>query len=271
METYGPEALNFTSVSVVQDALAAFRADRLPDPAAFEETLGGYLAAQVKVPFDGWGHDHDFGTFQIAGRMGTRHVWMLSRLFDHFGVSIANDVAGKRVLDVGCWSGGVSLVLAQLGAEVEAIDTGDVYIDALRYQAQIFGLTTLHAEARSVYDFPSAYEPFDSIFFLGVAYHFEDPVGALRQMHRLLKPNGLLCVESMAIDRDDSLCEYIGPLLGRPNTGYIPSPVALRAWIADADFVSIVVGNGLKELAVTSDRDPMGGCRVFAVARKPMG
>lgn len=267
MDSYGPESLNFASVPLIQQALNELTADRTADPAGFERTVKGFAEAVVQPPFHGWGHDQDFGSFALSGTMGTRHTWMLSRLLDHFGVSLDNDVRGKQVLDVGTWSGAVTLVLAKLGAHVTAIDTGALYIDALRYLADSFGLDVV-ARTESVYEVAPG--PFDTVFCLGVIYHLQDPIAGLQSCADALKPGGLLCVESYALDSQLPLAQYYGPSTGRPNPGYNPSPLTLSYWLNDIGLTDVHVGNGLTPLSVTSDQDPMGGCRTFGVARKPV-
>ena len=263
--TYGPEALNFASVGLIEQTLATLTTKHVSDPQAFERQVRRFATEQVQPPFAGWGHDHDFGTFRLAGTMGTRHIWMLSRLFDHFGVSVEHDVRGRRVLDIGTWSGAVSLILARLGADVTSIDTGAAYIDALTYLAEAFELP-VRARVQSIHEIDD--DGYDTIFCLGVLYHLADPVAALARCYAALRPGGLLCVESYVLDTDERVAEYFGPSVGRPNVGYRPSPSTLRCWIADAGYQDIQVGNGLVPMSVTSDRDPMGAERAFAVARR---
>ena len=53
--------------------------------------------------------------------MGDRHLVLLARYMDDFG-AFPRDLSGKRVLDIGCWSGGTSLLFSALGAEVVAVE-----------------------------------------------------------------------------------------------------------------------------------------------------
>ena len=109
---YSLTDLNFHSVPLIRAALAEIKTDKLYQisPAEFEKEIKRYLNNEViieeKYPavdnVTWWGHDHDFGTFEVSGRMGTRHIWMLSRFFDHFGLPLAS-IKGKLILDIGCW------------------------------------------------------------------------------------------------------------------------------------------------------------------------
>jgi SAM-dependent methyltransferase len=203
--------------------------------------------------------------------MGTRHVWMLSRFFDHFGIS-PRSLAGEDVLDAGCFTGGVSLVLSRLGARVTAIDEIAKYTQALSFVAESFGLPHFSVESRSIFDLDASFNAkFDKIFCLGVLYHLSDPIVGLRRLFAALKPNGILCLESMSIDSPKCICEYWGPSRARGDADwnwFVPSPRAIEQLLADTGFMDIRVGDGLSPLAVTGERDPMGADRCFAVAKK---
>jgi 2-polyprenyl-3-methyl-5-hydroxy-6-metoxy-1,4-benzoquinol methylase len=264
----------------------------LVDPVGFRERINEYLENRVQVPglmppsehqrpqsqrFV-WGHDHDFGDFRLQGQMGSRHIWLLSRFFEDFGMT-SDEISGLNVLDVGCWTGGVSLVLERLGANVTAIDEVAMYPHALRFLAESFGLTRLEALHKSIYELGEAsfVERYDVVFCLGVVYHLSDPIIGLRRLFHTLKPGGMLCVETMAIAPDvsgRSICEYEGPSRRRGQFGwnwFVPSPHALAQWLEDAGLQCVRVGNGPGSFAVTEEADPLGPNRCLAVARKQAG
>jgi 2-polyprenyl-3-methyl-5-hydroxy-6-metoxy-1,4-benzoquinol methylase len=219
-----------------------------------------------------WGHDHDFGDFKLQGEMGTRHIWMMSRLMDNLG-ALPQNLAGQKILDVGCWTGGVSLLLAKMGAEVVAIDEVKKYVDCVNFLAESFGLSNLTARPLSLYDLalPDFFEAFDHVLCLGVIYHVSDPVLALRYLYNCLKLGGTLHLETMAINSDASICQYEGPSVKRERSGwnwFVPAPPALRKMVSDVGFVVKHVGNGVAENRVTEEGDPLGINRLFAVALK---
>ncbi|MDH5505842.1 MAG: DUF1698 domain-containing protein [Anaerolineae bacterium] len=218
-----------------------------------------------------WGHDHDFGDFSLPGEMGTRHLWLLSRCLDAFQ-SLPSDLSGARVLDVGCWTGGVSLLAAKMGAEVVAIDEVKKYVDCLNFLAESFGLANLTARHMSLYDLadPAYYDTFDHVLFFGVLYHLSDPIVALRHLFNVLKPNGRLHLETMALDHDQPLCRYEGPGVTRGQSGwnwFVPSPAALQQMLLDVGFRELQIGNGLTA-SVTLEGDPLGPGRAFGVGVK---
>ena len=282
--------LRYHSVPAISDALNFFRVKNLRiDPAEFERIIRAYISNEIvieeacpqevlqKITMSSfmWGHDHDFGGFKLSGRMGTRHIWMLSRFFDHFGLDRPS-LAGKELLDVGCWTGGVSLVLERLGARVCAIDEIRKYVHALNFMIGSFGIMNLSAHHMSLYQIHQHFgrDRFDIVFCLGVIYHVTDPFVGLRRLYHALKPGGLLCVESMSIASSDPLCEYWGPGDRRGTLSWnwvVPSPKALALMLEDAGFEVLGVGDGLVPCRVTQEGDPMGPNRCFAVGRKIPG
>ena len=86
-----------------------------------------------------------------------------------------------------------------------------------------------------------------------------------------MKPGGVLCLESMSVNSSKRIWEYEGPSVRNGIFGwnwFIPSPKALEQVLYDTGFVDVKVGNGLQDLKVTNDIDPLGPNRVFAFALK---
>lgn len=186
-----------------------------------------------------WGHDHDFGTFQMKGHMGDRHIRVLDKFVD-LGVEF-----GGRVLDVGCWTGGTSLLLAALGCQVTAIEEVEHYAGALRYMSAGFGLgINLRAWAMSVYELER--QPrYDLILCAGVLYHLSDPLVALRILFEALRDGGKLLVETAITGDNRPVLSYAGPR----QSGWrwlVPSVSALRYMLQDVGFrVELTLtGNG---------------------------
>jgi len=287
MQNHTVQNLSFTSVPLIQSAIGRLTTDHvLIDQEDFRRRIHAYINNQfeIKEKYEDeenqnlhmikffWGHDHDFGGFKVSGLMGTRHIWMLSRFFDHFGVD-PSAIRSKHILDIGCWTGGVSLILNKLGGRVLAIDEIRKYIDALRYLVTSFGLEDLECESLSLYnlDRPDLANKFDIVFCLGVVYHISDPIIGLRRIYNVMKPGALLCMETMSTNSAECIWKYEGPSRRRKAFGWnwlIPSPRAIFQLLEDTGFEEIKVGDGIAEFSVTCENDPMGPNRCFAVARK---
>jgi SAM-dependent methyltransferase len=219
-----------------------------------------------------WGHNHDFGTFALDGRMGDRHLWLLETYIDCFG-ALPGSLEGKHVLDVGCWTGGTSLLLAAMGARVLAIDEVKKYVEALKFLVEAFQIQNLTAAHLSLFDCgaPEFDDRFDYVLCAGVLYHVTDPVLALRHTFNCLKDGGKLLLETMACEparegaRAKRAVEYWGPTevsFGRAEeldragwNWFVPEPAALSQMLSDVGYGEVSVG-------------PVEQGRAFAVARR---
>lgn len=221
-------------------------------PGRYDPAVEGYDDASyqrdLSVEFR-WGHNHDFGRFYMHGLMGNRHLDILAAFMTEYGVP-ERDLRGKKVLDVGCWTGGTSLLLAAMGAQVFAIEEVRKYAKCVSYLAESFGLDNLQVEDRSLYslDSPELYDRFDLVLYFGVIYHVSDPVLSLRLVFNALRDGGVLLVETMACPGTDSYCRY-GRRRQRANCNrsrppamlggwarFVPSLDALSAMMTDAGF-----------------------------------
>lgn len=184
--------------------------------------------------FFAWGHDHDFGFgIKRSGAMGQRHLEIVGECLQ-YGLLPA-DLAGKNVLDVGCWSGGDVLLLAGLGAKVTAIE------EHLRSAASASTLCRLVGcpvtmVTESVYKDRTDWRgSFDVIYASGVIYHVTDPLLFIRILFAYLKPGGTLVLETKASAAEGSLCGYSG-IRERGWNWYAPNREVLGRWLVDAGF-----------------------------------
>lgn len=198
-----------------------------------------------------WGHNHDFGTFYVKGEMGDRHINLLANFVSMFPVSL-DSFNGKEVLDVGCWTGGTTLLLSLLGSRVLAIEEVKKYAEVVCFLAESFGISEkVRSEPLSVYNCDSEefYDRFDIVYFPGVIYHLSDPLIALRILFNSLKVGGEILIESAGINHDKPLCKFTGSLVhhkgrkGKLNRGgwnwFLPSPSALSRMMREAGFDEI--------------------------------
>src|SRR5262249_8167290 len=103
---------------------------------------------------------------------------------------------GMRVLDFGCGPGGITLGLAAAVAPGEAVgvDLAPAAIARARAAAREPGVATARFAVASVYALRFPDESFDAAFGRAVVQHLGDPVAALREVHRVLKPGGVVGV-----------------------------------------------------------------------------
>jgi SAM-dependent methyltransferase len=205
-----------------------------------DHAMEGYAdpAAQrdLSVKFH-WGHHHDFGEFCLVGRMRQRHLWLLGNFMEDaaLGKPLPRDLRGKRVLDVGCWTGGTSLLLAAMGAQsITAIEEVRKYADCVSFLAGAFGIDErLRVRNLSLYECAAAPEfqdAFDYALFAGVLYHVTDPVLALRIVFNSLRDGGTCLLETLATDSDACDLDYQGPAVFHPAGADQPERRSRGGW-----------------------------------------
>ena len=102
--------------------------------------------------------------------------------------------AGMRLIDCGCGPGSITADLAHAVAPGEAIGI-DLREDALthgRTLARERGIMNVTFRAASVYELPYADGSFDAAFACAVLQHLAAPLAALKEMRRVLKPEGVI-------------------------------------------------------------------------------
>lgn len=189
---------------------------------------------EASLDFFLWGHNHDFG-FGVTrkGGMGPRHIEIISECLA-FGLLPA-DLTGKRVLDVGCWSGGDVLALTGLGGQVTGIEEHTREANSARRLCELVGCKA-EIVTDSVYsDRQSWAGTFDVVYASGVIYHVTDPLLFIRILFAYLKPGGTLVLETKGSAGDDSVCGYSG-IAEKGWNWYAPTREALGRWLMDAGF-----------------------------------
>lgn len=149
----------------------------------------------------GWGHTVDFGPFVQPGLLGSKYL-ELAGLVDAWGWW-PQDLTGRSVADIGAFTGGLSMVLASRGATVvHAVDEVPEHLAQCALMAEVFHVSNVRTVEASLYDLTSHIEPgsLDVVLLAGVLYHLSDMIVGLAVCGRLLKPGGVLVVESNAVE-----------------------------------------------------------------------
>jgi 2-polyprenyl-3-methyl-5-hydroxy-6-metoxy-1,4-benzoquinol methylase len=189
-----------------------------------------------------WGHDHDFGNWQMKGHLGDRHVRVIADFVDRCGLPL--NLTGQRVLDVGCWTGGTSLLLAAMGAHVLAVEEVVKYAKCTELLFEAFDVDGVVFDC-SVYEisehlrretWPLA--PFDYVICAGVLYHVTDPVVLARVLYNALKPGGVCFIETEVVDRLGLDWLYRGPQC-EGWCWFVPTRYALHRLLEDVGFDTV--------------------------------
>jgi 2-polyprenyl-3-methyl-5-hydroxy-6-metoxy-1,4-benzoquinol methylase len=112
-----------------------------------------------------------------------------------FAFHLLGDIQDKTVLDLGCGDGLNTTILASLGANVVSVDISDKSLDVTYDRADANGvadrITPIHSDAA---DMPVEDASVDRVLCAAILHHV-DVVGTARQIHRVLKPNGVAVFE----------------------------------------------------------------------------
>ncbi len=134
-----------------------------------------------------YGSKHEFGTREFFDEV-ERHryqeyaPWMSE-------VMGFKDFPGAKLLEVGCGMGTDLLQFARGGAKVTGVDLTPRSIETSRHHLELYGQTGEFAIA-DCERLPFVDESFDVAYSNGVLHHTPDTAGAVREIHRILKPGG---------------------------------------------------------------------------------
>lgn len=103
---------------------------------------------------------------------------------------LAARTGGGRLLDVGCGTGFILNLARDLFAELHGVDVTPAMLAKVDTSS---GNITLHN--RPAESLPFAADSFDAATSYAFLHHLEDYVAALREVHRVLRPGGMLYVD----------------------------------------------------------------------------
>lgn len=102
----------------------------------------------------------------------------------------------QRVLDVGCGGGFTSEFLATRGAIVSGVDQSHDCILAARTHAERQSLAIDYQQGYAE-ALPYPDHSFDVVVCVDVLEHVADPLRSLAEIHRVLKPGGVFCFDTI--------------------------------------------------------------------------
>lgn len=132
----------------------------------------------------------------------------------HDGTAFA---PGERVLEAGCGVGAQTRLLTRRspGAFYTCIDISEKSLASAAELKKLPEFEKVNFIQASIFDLPFEQAAFDHVFVCFVLEHLDEPVQALRQLKRVLKPGGTLTV----IEGDHGSCFW------HPET-----PQSIAAW-----------------------------------------
>lgn len=159
-----------------------------------------------------------------------------------------------EVLEVAPGPGYLAIEIAKSGRRVSAVDISRSFVEMVRANAHNAGVEVdvRHGDAAAI-PFPA--DSFDFVVSMAAFKNFADPIGALNEIHRVLKPGGRASIFDLRRDarREDIDAEVAG-------MGMSPWNSLLTRWIFRFGLLKRAYrGDELGRLARLSR---FGGCEV---------
>jgi tRNA (mo5U34)-methyltransferase len=152
------------------------------------------------------------------------------------------DIEGKIVGDIGCNNGYYLFrMLEKNPKKLIGFDPFALYFCQFKFIDHFINskikYELLGVEHIEFYDIK-----FDFLLCLGVLYHRQDPIGALKSLYRGLNSNGTLILDTFMIDGEDEVCLTPKNRYSKiPNIYFIPTVNALKNWCYRAGFSNFEV------------------------------
>jgi ubiquinone/menaquinone biosynthesis C-methylase UbiE len=176
---------------------------------------------------------------------------------------------GRRVLDVGCGPGTITLDLARLvaPAPVVAIDRAATVLEDARADARAQGVTNVTFDEGDVYALAFADGSFDVVHAHQVLQHLTDPVAALAEMRRVCADGGVVGARDSDYaaftwyPEDPDLTRWLELYhdVARANRAEPDAGRRLAAWARAAGFADVRASASVWCFATPEDRTWWGG------------
>lgn len=158
--------------------------------------------------------EHELGTREffdsVERHRYTEYAPWMPRLmeFDKF--------RGKRLLEIGCGMGSDLLQFARGGASCTGIDLTPRSVQITRHRFKLYGAdgSFMISDGERL---PFHSESFDVVYSNGVLHHTPDTAGAIREVHRVLRPGG---VAKIMLYHRNSLNYWVEIVLRRGLLGF---------------------------------------------------
>ncbi|WP_314409458.1 tRNA 5-methoxyuridine(34)/uridine 5-oxyacetic acid(34) synthase CmoB [Pseudomonas kuykendallii] len=164
-----------------------------------------------------------------------RSDWKWQRVAPHL------NLAGKRVLDVGCGNGYYMWRMLGAGADtVVGIDPNWLFLcQFLAMKHYLPDLPAWHLPL-AFEELPGKLQGFDTVFSMGVLYHRRSPIDHLLDLKDCLVRDGELVLETLVVEGDAQ--QVLVPedrYAQMRNVWFLPSVPALELWLRRAGFVDV--------------------------------
>ncbi|HEY0178136.1 MAG TPA: DUF1698 domain-containing protein [Dokdonella sp.] len=153
------------------------------------------------------------------GALDSIHETRLAMLRGVVERRFGDSLAGRSAIDIACHQGWFATKLAAWGADdVLAVDARSEHVADTTLMRDALGLANLRVQQADVHALDAAaLGTFDLVLMLGLIYHLENPVGALRVARALTR--GICVVETQIVPGLSGVVDYGSYRFVRPLKG----------------------------------------------------
>jgi len=175
------------------------------------------------------------------------------------------DLAGRRILEIGCGRGGFSCWLAgrpRPPRDLVAADFSETAVAKGREFARRKGLDNITWRVADIQQLPFADDTFDTVISCETIEHVPDPARAVRELARVLKPGGRLLLTTPNYCSTQGLYRAYLWACGRRYTecgqpiNNLTHVLLTRAWVRRAGL-QITAGDGIGHSLPFPGRPPI--------------
>jgi phosphoethanolamine N-methyltransferase len=156
------------------------------------------------------------------------------------------DLEGKRVLDIGCGTGGATLFIAErFGADIVGVDVEAGVVAKAASAAAARGLAErARFETIAPGPFPHADRSFDAVFSKDALIHIADKRALAQEIFRVLKPGGVFAASDWMRAADGPMSARLRRYIEAEGLGFgAASPDCYFAAFRSAGFVEVSYRN----------------------------
>ncbi len=241
----------------------------------------GNKSEQVEQMFDSIAPAYDF--MNTAMTFGMHRSWRNRALSMLAGKLARQTSAGPlRMLDVACGTGDVTFRLYDRfgpGADITGIDLSQGMLDVARRKLQEMSpahRAAIKFQAADCLKLPFADNTFDAVTVAYGVRNFEHLLEGYREMHRILRPGGMLCVLELSTPRGHitaplyqlytrRIIPMAGRLISHDDRAYSYLPESIAAVPQGADMCALMAEAGFSDCRFR----PMtfGACTMYTAVK----
>jgi len=162
---------------------------------------------------------------------------------------------GANVLEVAPGPGYFAVELAKLGKyRITGLDISETFVEIARKNAREAGLQ-IDFQQGNASNMPFAGDSFELILCRAAFKNFSDPIGALREMRRVLKPGGKAVIIDLRKDTPkEEIDAYVDKMhVGKLNSAFIKlsfRTMLLKRAYTRADFERFIAESGFERFEI---------------------